>query len=52
MVNGDLGYNLDSNNYENGEGFLYSFSEIAESVPIFMAPGNHDTGVKGGYSLY
>jgi hypothetical protein len=40
-VNGDIAYNLDTNNGKNYEDFLNVLSRIARFVPTFINTGNH-----------
>lgn len=41
IVNGDIAYDLDSNNGTNYEEFLNILSRSARYVPVLMIAGNH-----------
>lgn len=41
IVNGDLAYDLDSNNGTNYEEFLNILSRASINVPAFFVAGNH-----------
>lgn len=41
MVNGDIGYDLDTNNCLNYEKFLVMLGETAKNIPVIMVTGNH-----------
>lgn len=41
MINGDVGYDLDTNNCLNYESFLVMLSRTASIAPIIMVTGNH-----------
>ena len=41
IINGDIGYDLDSNNGTNYEEILALISRICRYVPIFINTGNH-----------
>lgn len=41
MINGDIAYDLDSNNGTNYEEFLTLLSRFARYVPVFLNTGNH-----------
>ena len=42
MVNGDIAYNLDTNNGNNYMGFLKMAEEFISQIPIVIVPGNHE----------
>lgn len=41
MINGDLGYDLDTKNGKNYEDFLLMLSRNAKYIPAFFNTGNH-----------
>jgi metallophosphoesterase superfamily enzyme len=41
VINGDIGYDLDSNNCKNYETFLVMLSKTAAAIPVIIATGNH-----------
>jgi hypothetical protein len=41
MINGDLAYDLDTNNGTNYEDFLNLLSRIGKFIPTFINTGNH-----------
>ena len=42
LINGDVAYDLDSNNGRNYEDFLNMLSRIARYVPVIINTGNHE----------
>ena len=42
MVNGDIAYNLDTNNGNNYMDFLKMAEEFISQIPIVIVPGNHE----------
>jgi hypothetical protein len=41
LIDGDVGYDLDTNNCKNYESFLLLLSRIAKFVPVIIVTGNH-----------
>ena len=52
VINGDIGYDLDSNNCSNYEKFLVMLSGMAASLPLLMVTGNHEYNSKDNWKLY
>lgn len=52
LINGDIGYDLDTNNCSNYEKFLVMLSHTAVSVPIIIATGNHEYNTADNYALF
>ena len=52
IVNGDIAYDLDSNNGTNYEEFLNLVSRIGRFVPFFYVTGNHEHNSKNNLLLY
>lgn len=42
MINGDIAYNLDTDNGANYEDFLNILSRVGKHVPVFLNTGNHE----------
>ena len=42
LINGDVGYDLDTNNCLNYEKFLLMLGATAQSIPVIMVTGNHE----------
>lgn len=52
MINGDLAYDLDSNNGANYEDFLNILSRQARYVPVFINTGNHEHNSEDDLKLF
>ena len=42
MINGDIAYDLDTNNGSNYIDFLKMAEEIISKIPVVIVPGNHE----------
>jgi len=42
VLNGDIAYDLDTNNGKNFENFMNILSRIARYLPVFINAGNHE----------
>jgi len=42
LINGDVAYDLDSNNGTNYEDFLLTLEQVSNKIPIVHVPGNHE----------
>ncbi len=42
IINGDVAYDLDSNNGTNYEDFLFFLETFSAKTPIVHVPGNHE----------
>lgn len=42
LINGDISYDLDSNNGTNYEEFLLLLEEFSTKIPMVHIPGNHE----------
>lgn len=52
MINGDLAYDLDTNNGTNYESFLNMLSETARYIPVFINTGNHEHNSEDALKLF
>jgi hypothetical protein len=41
LINGDIGYDLWTNNCSNYEKFIMMLSKYAQAIPVIFATGNH-----------
>jgi metallophosphoesterase superfamily enzyme len=41
LINGDISYDLDTNNGTNYEEFLQLLEQVSAKTPIIHVPGNH-----------
>jgi len=41
LINGDIGYDLWTNNCQNYEKFIVMLSKYAQTIPVIFATGNH-----------
>lgn len=41
LINGDIGYDLQTNNCHNYETFLVMLGSVTKSIPLIFATGNH-----------
>lgn len=42
LINGDVAYDLITNNCKNYEKFIVMLSGVAKSIPVIFATGNHE----------
>jgi metallophosphoesterase superfamily enzyme len=52
MINGDIAYDLDSNNGTNYEEFITLLSWFARYVPVFLNTGNHEHNSEDDLKLF
>ncbi len=52
MINGDIAYDLDTNNGSNYESFLNMLSRFSRYVPVFMNTGNHEHNSDDALKLF
>ena len=52
MINGDIAYDLDTNNGTNYESFLKMLSQVARYVPVFLNTGNHEHNTEDALELF
>lgn len=52
MVNGDLAYDLDTNNGQNYEDFLLMLSRNARYIPVFFNTGNHEHNSEDALKIF
>jgi hypothetical protein len=52
MINGDIAYDLDTNNGSNYESFLNMLSRFSRYAPVFMNTGNHEHNSDDALTLF
>lgn len=52
LINGDVGYDLDTNNCLNYEKFLVMLDATAQSIPVIMVTGNHEYKTEDNKQLF
>jgi predicted MPP superfamily phosphohydrolase len=52
LIDGDVGYDLDTNNCKNYESFLLLLSRIAKFVPVIIVTGNHEYNTPDNFLLF
>ena len=52
MINGDIAYDLDTNNGTNYESFLNMLSRTSRYIPVFINTGNHEHNSEDALKLF